>query len=128
MRRRAVLVLLAALAAGAALVRRRRAARPQVASAPPSRTLPPRFLSVPWQLAEPAGEEAELAIRFAHAEGTALDRVDVRETPTQVYVTVIVRAAGVGTGAPVQQTATVTLSAPLGDRELVPGATDALYP
>jgi hypothetical protein len=137
MRRRAAFALVAALAAGVLLRRRQRSAAPGVDSPPaPAATLAPvpRFLSLPWELAEPAGDDAELAVRFARSEQMALDRVDVRETPTQVFVTVLVRwepPAGGWFAWDVEETATVALAAPLGERELVHAATDAeapLYP
>ncbi len=137
MRRGAVLPGLIVLAIGVVLVRLRRmranrAAVPVTGPAPavplPAETpATPRFLSVPWQLVAPPGEDAELTISFARNAHEQLDRVDVQETPTQVFVTVIVHwrlhAAGTFT-AETEETATVPLNRPLGDRELVHGATD----
>jgi hypothetical protein len=91
----------------------------------------PSFVSVPWEPTAAAAEDRELAIRLTRSEQMTLDRVDVRETPTQVFVTVIARwdaAAGGRFAFDVEEPATVTLRGPLGERELVHGATDAVYP
>ena len=132
MRSRTVVLGLIALGA-ALLVRARRRRARTVLGTPPAPPLPPgpRFVSVPWEPVAPPGEDLELAIRLTRSEQMTLDRVDVRETPTQVFVTVIARwepPAGGRFAFDIEETATVTLSAPLGDRELVHGATDAVYP
>lgn len=139
MRRGSVIPGLVVLAIGVLLLRLRRARAERVpapvAGAPAAPSLPvavepphaPRFLSVPWQLAAPPGDGTELEIRFARNGHEALDRVDVQETPTQVFVTVIVhwRPHVVGPfAAETEETATVPLDRPLGDRELIHGATD----
>ena len=138
MRRGTVIPGLVVLAIGVLLVRLRRARADRVptpvteAPAPPSlpvaaEPLAPRFLSVPWQLVAPPDDGTELEIRFARNGHEALDRVDVQETPTQVFVTVIVhwRPHVVGSfAAETEETATVALDRPLGNRELIHGATD----
>src|SRR5688572_16357922 len=101
MRPRAVLAGLIALAAAALLALRHRARSlavgpaplPSVPTAPVTPELPPgpRFLSLAWELADHVESEGdELTIRFTRTAQMALDRVDVQETPTQVFVTVIV--------------------------------------
>jgi hypothetical protein len=136
MRIRTVALGLIALGAGLLVRARRRRARTVLstpaAPPPPAALAPgPRFVSVPWEPVAPPGEDPELAIRLTRSKQMTLDRVDVRETPTQVFVTVIARwepPAGGWFAFDVEETATVTLSEPLGDRELVHGATDAVYP
>src|SRR5215207_10408043 len=62
--------------------------RPAIAALPSG----PRFLSAPWTLtAEPPADRAELAIRYSGGEHLELDRIDVQETPTQVFLTVLLR-------------------------------------
>lgn len=152
MRRGAVLPGLIVLAIGVVLVRLRRARADRVAApvtgpattvslpptaagptdddteaAPVAAPAPPRFLSVPWTLVAPPGGDTELEIAFARNAHEVLDRVDVQETPTQVFVTVIVRWRPHEPGpfaAETEETASVTLARPLGDRELVHGAID----
>jgi hypothetical protein len=140
-RRPAVLLSIALLAAAllARRLRRRRAATaplPAPGAATPAAPAT-RFLSVPWTLvAAPAGD-ARLTIRYAGDERMELDRVDAQETPTQVFVTVLMRwrpppAGGRSAGAQ-EREAVVPLAAPLAKRELVhapvddPGA-PPLYP
>src|SRR5829696_2281826 len=107
MRRGAVLPGLILLAIGVLIVRLRHA-RASNAPAPVTAPAPvpalhavtvdeppvthaaPRFLSIPWQLVSPPSDDAELEIAFSRNEHEELDRVDVQETPTQVFVTVIV--------------------------------------
>jgi len=146
MRRRAVIAPIVLLA-GALLAWRRRRARaartplgpsprptpPRVSGAPapaaPLAAVPPPpadscFLSVPWTLAAAPADRAELTIRFACDERLELDRVDAQETPTQVFVTVLLRRRGAAApdssaGEPQEHETTVALSGPLGVRELV---------
>lgn len=149
MRRGAIIPGLFALAIAVLVVRLRRASaerRPAPVAAPSSmaplpaaaHTAPaggepaeappvPRFLSVPWQLVAPPGDGRELEIRFARNGHEELDRVDVQETPTQVFVTVIVRWRLHVSGsfaAETEEIASVALTQPLGERELIHGATD----
>jgi hypothetical protein len=110
---------------------------PKAAPEPPPRQPAdgPRFVSVPWTLASNAAEPAdpttdgadlrELPIRFTLLGGRmALDRVDVRETESQVFVTVLARWDPPEPGRPwvpygVAGETTVRLARPLGDRALV---------
>jgi len=156
MRRRAVIVPIVLLASVVVAWRRRRAraarrplgasptpapvgARTPVASLPapapePAPGEPPSlahdlpFVSVPWTLADAPGDRAELTVRFAGHPQLALDRVDAQETPSQVFVTVLMRrraaAADADGEAPPEQQATVALSGPLGARELVHAPAD----
>ncbi|HEY4280817.1 MAG TPA: hypothetical protein VGM91_21545 [Conexibacter sp.] len=143
MRRRALLMLLAALATLVAVWQRsRRRAAAMLAGAqveherrPASRSYASRFRSLGWSLLdEPIGPTAtELRIGFdLLAKQMELDRIDVRETPSQVFVTVLARvvtASGDGASAAASaeaHEATVSLSAPLNDRELVHAPTDDL--
>ena len=142
MRRFAVIAPIALLA-GALLAwrrRRARATRTPLAARPPAQTVsgapepaaplaaappPPagsRFVSVPWTLAAAPADRAELTIRYGCDEQLELDRVDAQETPTQVFVTVLLRqraAAGDSAAEPREHETTVALSGPLGARELV---------
>lgn len=90
-----------------------------------------RFLSIPWSPhpdPPPAGT-TELRLHCTlTAEGMELARVDVRETASQVFVTVLARwAPGEPGDAPAAGTAltgrkreaTATLRQPLGERTLV---------
>lgn len=134
MRRPAVLVSLALLiAAGVLLVRGRRRTEHAVAPAPERPALPPapRFLSVPWTLLDAPAERSELAIRYSASEQMELDRIDAQETPTQVFVTVIVRwtpPAGGSFASRRETDATVELSRPLGERELIHAPDDLAGP
>jgi hypothetical protein len=144
------LALLAALAALACLViaRRRRLHAARLAPPPaPSGGLTPApaaeppapadhvptptapgsgFVSVAWTLVARPGEQAELAIRCHQDDELVLDRVDVQETPTQVFVTAIARRAPRAAADPprAQASATVPLSRPLGERALIPTPVD----
>ena len=87
----------------------------------------PRFVSIAWwAVDDPPPEDAtELPIRFQLAAGGAmrLDRIDVRETGSQVFVTVLAwwePSPGDPRGSATEDhDATVTLAQPLGDRALV---------
>lgn len=143
MRRPAVLLSIALLAAAllARRLRRRRAAiAPLVAPVPTTPLSAPvpgtRFLSVPWTLVAAPAEDPRLTIRFAGHEHMELDRVDAQETPTQVFVTVLMRwrpPPGGWFAWESEREVRVPLAGPLGDRELVhapvddPGA-PPLYP
>ena len=90
-------------------------------------------MSVPWTLAAAPADRAQLTIRFACDDQLELDRVDAQETPTQVFVTVLVRrnaaaAAGDSATEPREQETTVALSSPLGARELVHAPDDPAQP
>ena len=131
--RRLTALLLLVLAAVVVVLRRR--ARAAVLPAPvaerPALPAAQSFLSVPWTLVEAPEDAAELAIRAEIAERLTLDRVDVQETPTQVFVTVLVRpqAAAEPAGEHGATDTTVTLSRPLGERELIHAPADPpLYP
>jgi len=120
--RRFAVLLALVLAALAVLARRRRAHPLSAAPAAPALPAGPRFVSVPWTLVEAPEDQPELRIR---APGGG--RVDVRETPTQVFVTVI---AGGETSDASPDPTVVALSRPLGARELIHAPVDraALYP
>ena len=83
------------------------------------------FRSVAWTPlgGEPAPSATELRIGFSLVAGReSLARVDVRETASQVFVTVLARRAEPQGARPAYaeaHKATVALSAPLGDRALV---------
>lgn len=86
------------------------------------------FRSVAWALldGQPAADATELRIGFSLiARRESLARVDVRETASQVFVTVLARreapAPGAETGPACAEArqATVALDQPLGDRTLV---------
>lgn len=103
------------------------------------------FRSVAWHLldGEPAATATELRIGFSLiARIETLARIDVRETPSQVFITVLARfdppEGGWFAYAEAQQ-ATVALDEALGERRLVaapedpppeplPGGTDGLSP
>lgn len=95
------------------------------ASAPPADG--PRFVSIPWTLvgADEQQDQQELPIRFTLLGGRMeLDRIDVRETDSQVFVTVLARyePTQAGRAQPnygVARDATLRLAKPLGDRALV---------
>lgn len=81
-----------------------------------------RFVSVPWTLVESDPADPHLRIACAADEHMELDRVDAQETPTQVFVTVLMRwspPAGDSFAGSQQHEAVVSLSSPLGTRELV---------
>jgi len=153
MRRRVVsAALVVAALGGAALVRgRRRAARvvthgdhpaipeatgdramlpqPQVEPEPSVIMEPtPRFLSIPWSTSPdpppPSATELQLHCTLT-SPAMELARVDVRETASQVFVTVLARwrpraeELQPSDAADLKRTATATLKAPLGDRALV---------
>jgi hypothetical protein len=146
MRRFAVLALLAVLV-GALIARRRRSRtaapleaprqppiavgsvpatppRPEPAAAP---LAPPSgFVSVAWTLVSAPQERPELALRCPQDDELVLDRVDVQETPTQVFVTALARRQPRGDDEPARREAdaTVALSRPLGGRELIPAPVD----
>ncbi|HKG02127.1 MAG TPA: hypothetical protein VKB03_03030 [Conexibacter sp.] len=129
MRRRVVIVPLLLLA-GVLLARRRRRMRAgstPLAAAPQEAPVAllesgARFVSVPWTLVESDPADPRLRIRCYGDEHMQLDRVDAQETPTQVFVTALMRwsppAAGWFANAR-QHEAVISLSGPLGTRELV---------
>jgi hypothetical protein len=87
----------------------------------------PRFLSIPWSTHPdpPPPETTELQIHCTLTSASMeLARIDVRETASQVFVTVLARwrphAPGEQPQTPdLKRTATAALDAPLGDRALV---------
>lgn len=131
MRRLALLVSIAVVTA-VLLARRRRPAaaplapapeRPAIASLPSG----PRFVSVPWTPVEASGDRAELTIRYRGDAHMELDRIDAQETPTQVFVTLLMAwqpPAGGWVAWAEEREATVGLSAPLGERELLHAPVD----
>jgi hypothetical protein len=133
MRRLAVLLPIAVLAA-ALLARRRRhrSAAPlaPVPRRPAAAPLPaaPRFVSVPWTLVEAPEDRPELTIRHRGARHAELDRIDAQETPTQVFVTALMAwrppAGGDAAAWEEEHEATVSLSRPLGGRELLHAPVD----
>jgi hypothetical protein len=134
MRRRSLIVPILLLA-GALLawrqLRARSAHAPIGASAEPAPValleLPFRFLSSPWTLVDAPPERPQLTLRYTCGEQMELDRVDAQETPTQVFVTVLMRvraAAEAASGVREEREATVALSAPLGTRALVHAPVD----
>lgn len=134
MRRLLVLAPLAVLAALLLARRRRQRRAGQPLTTPPQPSplaaLPegPRFLSVPWELAAAAPEdETQLAIRYRGDAHMTLDRVDAQETPTQVFLTVLMRWEPPADGSfawEQEHEATVALSRPLGSRELLHAPVD----
>jgi hypothetical protein len=100
---------------------------PAVPAVPPLAVISEeRFASVSWQLVDAPGDRAQLTVRCAVERGMELDRVDAQETPTQVFVTALTRRREEGASdadAPAPE-ATVQLSAPLGERELVHAPVD----
>jgi hypothetical protein len=92
------------------------------------------FRSVAWHLldGDPAPEATELRIGFSlMGRYERLARIDVRETASQVFVTVVARLdppAGGWFAYGEAQQATVVLEAPLGDRALVPSPPDEPAP
>lgn len=134
--RRPVVLLSMALLAGALILRqlRRRGASTAPLDAPRHATplLPPaepgtRFVSVPWTLVAASEAEPRLTIRYGGDEHMELDRLDAQETPTQVFVTVLMRWRPPVAGAFAlarEHEAIVPLSQPLGERELVHAPVD----
>jgi hypothetical protein len=133
-RPRFVIVPLALLAA-ALLARRRWRRRAATAPLTASPEQPPRaaaavatrFVSVPWTLVEASASEPHLTIRYHDDEHMELDRIDAQETPTQVFVTVLMRwspPAGGWFARRREHDALVRLSGPLGGRELVHAPVD----
>lgn len=107
-------------------------------STPVMETAAPRFLSIPWSTHPdpPPPTATELQIHCTlTSPAMELARVDVRETASQVFVTVLARWRPVAPASPpdppdaappaearapdLERTATATLKAPLGDRALV---------
>jgi hypothetical protein len=143
--RRAAVLLPIAVLAGALLAWRRRRARavraplagpasPQpVASPRPVASLPAgdRFLSVAWTLVAAPPDRAELTVRYVGGPELEPDRFDAQETPTQVFVTVLMRRAermGDAAQGRRELEAVVALSRPLGERELVHAPVDLPAP
>lgn len=127
MRRLAVLVPLAALAAGLLAWRRRRRSAPALTPAAPLTPAPAPasgFASVPWGLVAAPPDRAELMVRCTLPAGMELDRVDAQETPTQVFVTALARPEPDAGADPSASEASVALSGPLGERELVHAPVD----
>ena len=132
-RRFAILLPIAAVV-GVLIAWRRRSMRatqaPPLAAPPSPAPLPAateeRFVSVPWTLVDAPRDRAELTVRCVPPAAMELDRVDAQETPTQVFVTTLMRRRATGDAdvalAPVE--ATVPLSGPLGPRELVHAPVD----
>jgi hypothetical protein len=140
-RRPAVLLSIALLAGALLAWRRRRAARAPLGASPPATALAPaapgtRFVSVPWELIAAPTEEPSLTIRYRSDARMELDRIDAQETPTQVFVTALMRwhpPAGGGFALAHEHEAVVSLGRPLGERELVHAPVDEpsappLYP
>jgi hypothetical protein len=135
-----------ALLAGALLLRhrRRRAMSSALSARQPTPPLAPggraaageRFVSVPWELIAAPPDDPSLTIRYRSDEQMELDRVDAQETPTQVFVTALMRwrpPAGGWFAYAEEHEALVPLSRPLGERELVHAPVDEpggppLYP
>jgi len=127
MRRLAVLVPLAALVAGLVAWRRRSRSAPALtpaASPTPVSAPATGFASVPWELVAAPPDRAELTVRCALPPHTRLDRVDAQETPTQVFVTALARPEPDAGTEPAVREATVDLSGPLSERELVHAPVD----
>ena len=89
-------------------------------------------MSVAWSLLAAPDDQAELTLRCHQDDQLALERVDVQETPTLVFVTALAQRVPGERRRPAE--ATVALSRPLGERELIPTPVDAgpdapaLYP
>jgi hypothetical protein len=123
-----------AVVVGALLLRRRqrRAGGSSLGAPDPAPPLAPatpgmRFVSVPWTLVEASTSEPRLTIRYRDDEHMELDRIDAQETPTQVFVTVLMRCqppAGGWFAHAREHEAVVPLSGPLGERELVHAPVD----
>ena len=144
--RRLALFISIALLAGALVLRhrRRRDASSSVGARQPA---PPiaqggrtgsgeRFVSVPWELVAAPVDEPSLTVRYRGDDRMELDRIDAQETPTQVFVTLLMRGRAPGEGGVAhvrEHEAVVQLSRPLGERELVHAPVDEpggspLYP
>jgi hypothetical protein len=127
--RRRVVIVPILLLVGALVARRRRRVRaataPLAAPPRPPVALPEpgvRFVSVPWTPVETDPADPRLTIRYRADERMRLDRVDAQETPTQVFVTVLMRwrpPAGGPVAFAQDHEAVVELSSPVGTRELV---------
>jgi len=136
--RRSTVLLSIVLLAGALVARRLRRSRTTsapLATPPPAALLPapaePRFVSVAWELVDAPADAPRLTIRVARDERMELERVEAQETPTQVFVTALLRhrpATGGALAVAQQLETTVPLSAPLGTRELVHAPVDAEAP
>lgn len=140
--RRPSLLLSILLLVGALLIRRhrRRAAQQALVERSPATPLatPPamRFVSAPWELVAAPTDEPSLTIRYRGSEHMELDRIDAQETPTQLFVTVLMRWHPPADGwfrFADEREAVVPLSRPLGERELVHAPVDEpgdrpLYP
>jgi hypothetical protein len=137
MRRRVVIVSFLLLA-GVLARRRRRSRITTTPLATPPRDAPvallesaARFVSVPWTLVASDPDDARLTISCAVDEHMELDRVDAQETPTQVFVTALMRwrpPAGGWFASERQHEATVSLSSALGTRELLHTPVDVEAP
>jgi hypothetical protein len=136
MRRRTVLASFVVVAGVLLAWRRQRsraAARSSLETAAPAPPLAlpepaPRFVSVPWTVVSAPEDRAELTLRYTCTEHMELDRVDAQETPTQVFVTVLMRwlpPSGGWFAWQQERPATVALSSPLGTRALVHAPVDA---
>ena len=148
MRRPALIVSLLLLAAAILVRLRRRAPARSLAGAAPAGPLPSpplqlpapppesRFVSVPWTLVAAADDEPAVTIGYRAEAPMELDRIDAQETPTQVFVTVLMRRREPTADTPARagdREAVVPLSRPLGERELVHAPVDEpndrpLYP
>lgn len=134
MRRPATVLLSIVVLVGALVLRRHRRRTAGTPLPVPPRATPLglpapglRFVSVPWTLVAAPADEPHLTIRCRADERLELDRVDAQETPTQVFVTALMRHR---TSAPdraarvEEHEALVPLAAPLGERELVHAPVD----
>jgi hypothetical protein len=137
-RRRVVIVPLLLLAGVLLALRRRRLRAAPTPLAAPPRDAPmallepgARFVSVPWTLVETDPADPQLRIACSCDDHMELDRVDAQETPTQVFVTALMRwrpPAGARFARSRQHEAVVALSNPLGTRELVHTPVDVETP
>ncbi len=149
MRRPALIVSLLLLAAAVLVrLRRRHPAGSLGGAAPvgplpaPQRQLPAPppdspFVSVPWELVVAPADESSMTIRYRADPDLELDRIDAQETPTQLFVTVLMRRRQPPSGETAalgdEHEASVALSRPLGERELIHAPVDEpndrpLYP
>jgi hypothetical protein len=125
-----ILAPIALLVAVLVARRRRRAPAPPLRTRVVAPALPaaqPRFVSVPWTLVEAPADRPELSVGFERDDSMELDRVDVQETPTQVFATVLVRwqpSEGSRFSPATTEEATAQLARPLGERELIHAPTD----